>query len=183
MRGARQPGQPGRPTRAGRNRRAGQFPATSFCDLAGTVAPGLSRWPVPSRAADSGADSGYTGTAIRCPYHGWTYGLDGSLRAAPFLPELRATSRPVHAPRSPLTGRRPASSSPGSTRPGGSAPLAEPAPQQQQTAGTLHEPSHRGLAVSTRGRLPGWPSDWKVDAWRTQQVPLTPAPSTRSCVT
>jgi Rieske 2Fe-2S family protein len=25
--------------------------------------------------------------AIRCPYHSWTYGLDGDLRAAPFLPE------------------------------------------------------------------------------------------------
>ena len=35
------------------------------------------------------ARSGCAGAAIRCPYHGWTYGLDGSLRAAPFLPELR----------------------------------------------------------------------------------------------
>ncbi|MGH9169429.1 MAG: aromatic ring-hydroxylating oxygenase subunit alpha [Acidimicrobiales bacterium] len=26
---------------------------------------------------------------IRCPYHGWTYGLDGELRAAPYLPEMR----------------------------------------------------------------------------------------------
>jgi Rieske 2Fe-2S family protein len=33
--------------------------------------------------------SGCAGTAIRCPYHGWTYGLDGSLRSAPFLPDLR----------------------------------------------------------------------------------------------
>jgi len=33
--------------------------------------------------------SGCVGGAIRCPYHGWTYGLDGTLRAAPFLPELR----------------------------------------------------------------------------------------------
>jgi Rieske 2Fe-2S family protein len=35
------------------------------------------------------ARSGCAGTAIRCPYHGWTYGLDGSLRSAPFLPDLR----------------------------------------------------------------------------------------------
>jgi Rieske 2Fe-2S family protein len=27
--------------------------------------------------------------AVRCPYHAWTYGLDGTLRAAPFLPGLR----------------------------------------------------------------------------------------------
>jgi glycine betaine catabolism A len=42
-----------------------------------------------SQPAASGARSGCLGGSIRCPYHGWTYGLDGSLRAAPFLPELR----------------------------------------------------------------------------------------------
>jgi glycine betaine catabolism A len=33
--------------------------------------------------------SGCAGGSIRCPYHGWTYGLDGLLRSAPFLPDLR----------------------------------------------------------------------------------------------
>ncbi len=42
-----------------------------------------------SQPAGDGERSGCADTAIRCPYHGWTYGLDGSLRAAPFLPELR----------------------------------------------------------------------------------------------
>jgi nitrite reductase/ring-hydroxylating ferredoxin subunit len=31
--------------------------------------------------------------AIRCPYHSWTYSLDGSLRAAPFLDEEPDFSR------------------------------------------------------------------------------------------
>ena len=42
-----------------------------------------------SQPGGDGARSGCAGTAIRCPYHGWTYGLDGSLRSAPFLPDLR----------------------------------------------------------------------------------------------
>jgi glycine betaine catabolism A len=46
--------------------------------------------PVPGSQPDGGpGPSGCAGTTIRCPYHGWTYALDGSLRAAPFLPELR----------------------------------------------------------------------------------------------
>jgi glycine betaine catabolism A len=37
-------------------------------------------------AAHAGAPrTGHVGQAIRCPYHSWTYGLDGALRAAPFL--------------------------------------------------------------------------------------------------
>ena len=33
--------------------------------------------------------TGCFGGTIRCPYHAWTYGLDGTLRSAPFLPDLR----------------------------------------------------------------------------------------------
>jgi glycine betaine catabolism A len=33
------------------------------------------------------AEAGRFGNAIRCPYHSWTYGLDGELRHAPFLTE------------------------------------------------------------------------------------------------
>jgi glycine betaine catabolism A len=43
-----------------------------------------------SQPAPAAAPSGCTaGGTIRCPYHGWTYGLDGTLRSAPFLPDLR----------------------------------------------------------------------------------------------
>jgi glycine betaine catabolism A len=42
-----------------------------------------------SQPAPSAARTGCVGGTIRCPYHSWTYGLDGSLRSAPFLPDLR----------------------------------------------------------------------------------------------
>jgi Rieske 2Fe-2S family protein len=42
-----------------------------------------------SQPAGSPERSGCAGASIRCPYHGWTYGLDGVLRSAPFLPDLR----------------------------------------------------------------------------------------------
>ena len=35
-----------------------------------------------------GPDSGRAGRVLRCPYHHWTYGLDGRLRAAPHLDEV-----------------------------------------------------------------------------------------------
>ncbi len=50
---------------------------------------------VPPELAEPGPGataSGCTGRfagAISCPYHAWTYGLDGTLRSVPFLPDLR----------------------------------------------------------------------------------------------
>jgi Rieske 2Fe-2S family protein len=40
--------------------------------------------------SESGWRTGCFAGSIRCPYHAWTYGLDGTLRSAPFLPGLRS---------------------------------------------------------------------------------------------
>ncbi len=39
---------------------------------------------------------GRLGKSVRCPYHGWSYGLDGRLVAAPNLAELPAGTRDSH---------------------------------------------------------------------------------------
>jgi Rieske 2Fe-2S family protein len=41
------------------------------------------------------AVSGRITGAIRCPYHGWTYGLDGALRRAPYL-DVDLAAFPLH---------------------------------------------------------------------------------------
>jgi glycine betaine catabolism A len=84
VRGADGPGEPGEPGQAGRP--GGSL--TGFYNLCRHRGSRL----VPVAVSQPGGDtarSGCAGSAIRCPYHGWTYGLDGSLRSAPFLPDLR----------------------------------------------------------------------------------------------
>lgn len=47
----------------------------------------------------SGQASGSFGKTIRCPYHSWTYDLDGALRTAPYLEEGAALTKadlPLH---------------------------------------------------------------------------------------
>jgi glycine betaine catabolism A len=39
-------------------------------------------------STDASACSGAFGAVIRCPYHHWTYNIDGSLRGAPYLTDL-----------------------------------------------------------------------------------------------
>jgi glycine betaine catabolism A len=93
VRGAGGPGTPagqGRAHRAGRADGAGT-PGGSLAGFYNLCRHRGSRL-VPVAGSQPGGDrarSGCAGTAIRCPYHGWTYGLDGSLRSAPFLPDLR----------------------------------------------------------------------------------------------
>jgi phenylpropionate dioxygenase-like ring-hydroxylating dioxygenase large terminal subunit len=45
-----------------------------------------------SRLCEAGDDGAAAPGAIRCPYHGWTYGLDGSLRATPRVDDVLGRS-------------------------------------------------------------------------------------------
>jgi Rieske 2Fe-2S family protein len=55
--------------------------------------------PTRPDAPSSSTPSGRFGGAIRCPYHAWTYTLDGELRTAPYLDEEDGFTRadfPLH---------------------------------------------------------------------------------------
>jgi phenylpropionate dioxygenase-like ring-hydroxylating dioxygenase large terminal subunit len=60
-------------------------PAASLPAAARRGEPGPGAGSLPPGPVASGRFPG----CIRCPYHAWTYALDGTLRAAPFLPGLR----------------------------------------------------------------------------------------------
>jgi glycine betaine catabolism A len=48
-----------------------------------------------SQLVDPGCSTHVAG-GLRCPYHAWTYGLDGSLRRAPFVDDLDTASFGLH---------------------------------------------------------------------------------------
>jgi Rieske 2Fe-2S family protein len=48
-----------------------------------------------SQLVDEGGEGRFAG-AVRCPYHSWTYGLDGRLRRAPFLDGLDPEGHSLH---------------------------------------------------------------------------------------
>ncbi len=71
----------------GRSRRR-RRPAAASTTCAAIAAPNSSTRPV-HRA-------GRSAPTIRCPYHSWTYGLDGTLRRAPFLSAGQTPSVSLH---------------------------------------------------------------------------------------
>jgi Rieske 2Fe-2S family protein len=42
------------------------------------------------------AHDGHVAGALRCPYHSWTYGLDGALKRAPFLDDIDVSAIALH---------------------------------------------------------------------------------------
>src|SRR5262245_58115399 len=42
-------------------------------------------------------DSGQLGETIRCPYHGWKYGLDGRLLGAPHMDKVDGFDKAAHS--------------------------------------------------------------------------------------
>ena len=143
------------PGRAYRRRAAS--PRTSTC--AGTA----------GRVAESTGPEPASAKAIRCPYHGWTYHLDGALVGAP-----EGRSHPVPGPAEPgpvpgaRSSRSSASCSSTSTRPRPRSPTSSPTcpkrsplPRHRPAAGrSLPHPRHRrrGAARQLEGRrrqLPG----------------------------
>ena len=66
--------------------------------------------------------------SIRCPYHSWTYGLDGALRRAPFLADDRPPSRSPCTPSASTRGAASCSCTSSPVAAGAAARPARPGP-------------------------------------------------------
>ena len=109
------PAAPNEIARAGPVRRSASSPATASssratrpaaCTRSTTSAGTAARGSAPSR-------TGQFAGSIQCPYHAWTYDLDGRLIGAPHMdevPHFRKDDYPLHARRAPTCGTATSSS-------------------------------------------------------------------------
>ena len=109
---------------------------------------------------------------LQCPYHAWTYGLDGALRSAP---RVRAGGRASSAEElglRPRPGRHVGAVRVRQRRPRGAAARRVAG----RAAGALIEPRH-GLVFRERVDVPSWPRTGRSPSRTTSSATTAPSPT------